>query len=164
MPTHQDETVLQRYAREHQAYLAQCGSLNSEQVAELQMQLHNALAREVALQAKLDRLEASYETVHQALGKVVAQRDAILLQARIWSGEAKAQRGTVNDVGSILGGMPDWGPIAAKVGDLVDRLNTSDQRNDDAADLMRRALVAIEGDGWTGLEHDIAIYLKGGDQ
>jgi hypothetical protein len=60
-----------------------------------------------------------------------AQRDAILVQARVWSGEAKAQRNTVNEVGSVLGGIPDWGPIAAKVGDLVTRLNVSEQRVDD---------------------------------
>ncbi len=90
MPTHQDETVLQRYAREHQGYLAQCCSLSPEQVAELQLQLHNALAREAALQHLL---------------------------------------------------------------------NIADQRVDDAADLMRRALAAIEGCGWKDLETDIAAYL-----
>jgi hypothetical protein len=63
--------------------------------------------------------------------RVAAERDAILLQARIWSGEAKAQRHTVNEIGAILGGIPDWGPVAAKVGDLIERLNAAEQRIDD---------------------------------
>ncbi|NMZ20755.1 hypothetical protein HBO08_27620 [Pseudomonas rhodesiae] len=44
MPTLQDETLPQRYAREHQDYLKLCGSMTAEQVADLQLQLHNALA------------------------------------------------------------------------------------------------------------------------
>jgi hypothetical protein len=53
MPTHQDETLPQRYAREHQNYLKLCGSMTAEQVADLQLQLNNALAREQALQQLL---------------------------------------------------------------------------------------------------------------
>ncbi|NNB67623.1 hypothetical protein [Pseudomonas fluorescens] len=53
MPTHQDETLPQRYAREHQDYLKLCGSMTAEQVADLQLQLNNALAREQALQQRL---------------------------------------------------------------------------------------------------------------
>lgn len=49
---------------------------------------------------------------------LLAERDAILLQARIWAGEAKTQKATVDDVGRILGGVPDWGPIAAGVEQL----------------------------------------------
>ena len=44
MPTLQDETLPQRYAREHQDYLKLCGSMTAEQVADLQLQLHSALA------------------------------------------------------------------------------------------------------------------------
>lgn len=44
-----------------------------------------------------------------------AQRDAILQEARAWACEAKTQRATVNEVGSALGGVPDWGPIASSV-------------------------------------------------
>lgn len=54
MPTHHDETLQQRYAREHQEYLALCGSMTAEQVADLQLQLNNALAREAALQQRLN--------------------------------------------------------------------------------------------------------------
>ena len=54
MPTHQDETLPQRYAREHQDYLKLCGSMTAEQVADIQLQLHNSLAREQALQQRLN--------------------------------------------------------------------------------------------------------------
>ncbi|MBK3470499.1 hypothetical protein JJD61_07360 [Pseudomonas carnis] len=53
MPTHHDETLPQRYEREHQAYLKLCGSMTAEQVADLQLQLNNSMAREQALQALL---------------------------------------------------------------------------------------------------------------
>ena len=43
------------------------------------------------------------------------ERGAIFQEARVWAGEAKAQRHTVNEVGSALGGVPDWGPIAKGV-------------------------------------------------
>ncbi|WP_175104455.1 hypothetical protein [Pararobbsia alpina] len=43
------------------------------------------------------------------------EREAILMQARIWAQEAKTQKSTVDEVGAILGGIPDWGPIAAGV-------------------------------------------------
>lgn len=63
--------------------------------------LCTALSRVAALEAELVR--------------TAAQRDAILQQARAWAGEAKTQRSTVLEVGEILGGIPDWGPIAAGV-------------------------------------------------
>ncbi|NWD54616.1 hypothetical protein HX878_07630 [Pseudomonas veronii] len=53
MPTHHDETLPQRYEREQQAYLKLCGSMTAEQVADIQLQLHNSLAREQALQQRL---------------------------------------------------------------------------------------------------------------
>ena len=59
------------------------------------------------------------------LARVTAQCDAILTQARIWSGEAKAQKATVDAVGEILGGVPDWGPIAQGVEQLRAELAAS---------------------------------------
>ena len=53
MPTHQDETLQQRYARENHDYLKLCGSMTAEQVADLKLQLNNSLAREQALQQRL---------------------------------------------------------------------------------------------------------------
>jgi hypothetical protein len=53
-------------------------------------------------------LETQIETLQR-------EREAILQQARIWALEARTQKSTVDEVGSILGGIPDWGPIAAGV-------------------------------------------------
>ncbi|WP_443701304.1 hypothetical protein [Pseudomonas sp.] len=53
MPTNQDETLQQRYARDHQYYLKLCGSMTAEQVADLQLQLNNALAGEDELRKRL---------------------------------------------------------------------------------------------------------------
>ncbi len=46
------------------------------------------------------------------------------LQAQIWAGEAKTQRNTVNKVGSLLGGVPDWGPIVKGVDNKLQELQT----------------------------------------
>ncbi|MGO3563679.1 hypothetical protein [Pseudomonas helleri] len=62
MPTHQDETLPQRYAREHQDYLKLCGSMTAEQVADLQLQLNNSLAREQALQQRLTAADERVDT------------------------------------------------------------------------------------------------------
>ncbi|MGP5236400.1 hypothetical protein [Pseudomonas helleri] len=62
MPTHQDETLPQRYAREHQDYLKLCGSMTAEQVADLQLQLNNSLAREQVLQQRLTAADERVDT------------------------------------------------------------------------------------------------------
>ncbi|WP_449103769.1 hypothetical protein [Pseudomonas veronii] len=91
MPTHQDETLPQRYAREHQDYLKLCGSMTAEQVADLQLQLNNSLAREQALQQRLtaaderaDVLEGLVGEVLDAVGREPLDLDAVLrLRARM---------------------------------------------------------------------------------
>ena len=69
MPTHQDETLPQRYAREHQDYLKLCGSMTAEQVADLQLQLNNALAREQALQQCLTAADERADVLEGLLRK-----------------------------------------------------------------------------------------------
>ncbi|PRW95765.1 hypothetical protein C7A07_25435, partial [Pseudomonas fragi] len=95
MPTHHDETLPQRYEREHQDYLKLCGSMTAEQVANLQLQLHNSLAREAALQHRLtaaderaderaDVLEGLVGEVLDAVGREPLDLDAVLrLRARM---------------------------------------------------------------------------------
>lgn len=61
MPTHQDETLHQRYARENQDYLKLCGSMTAEKVADLQLQLHNSLVREQALQQRLTAADERWD-------------------------------------------------------------------------------------------------------
>ena len=67
MPTHQDETLPQRYAREHQDYLKLCGSMTAEQVADPQLQLNNSLAREQALQHRLTAADERADVLTSAL-------------------------------------------------------------------------------------------------
>lgn len=80
-------------------------------IDKLKARLAKEADRRMQLQALLDDQVAR----NRAL---LAERDAILLQARIWAGEAKSQKATVDEVGKILGGVPDWGPIAAGVAQL----------------------------------------------
>ena len=75
MPTHQDETLPQRYAREYQDYLKLCGSMTAEQVADLQSQLNNALAREQALQHRLTAADERADTATSLIQRIVANFD-----------------------------------------------------------------------------------------
>ncbi len=57
------------------------------------------------------------------------QRDAILLQARVWAGEAKTQQAITREVGEILGGVPNWGPITAGVEAMRQQLKAAQAEN-----------------------------------
>lgn len=63
----------------------------------------------------IDALHAEAEALQRQVAELTNQRDAILLQARCWAGEAKAQQAITKAVGEALGGVPNWGPIAAGV-------------------------------------------------
>ena len=62
-----------------------------------------------------DALHAEAEALQRKVTELTNQRDAILLQARCWAGEAKAQQAITKAVGEALGGVPNWGPTAAGV-------------------------------------------------
>lgn len=62
-----------------------------------------------------DALHAEAEALQRKVTELTNQRDAILLQARCWAGEAKAQQAITKAVGEAVGGVPNWGPIAAGV-------------------------------------------------
>ncbi len=72
MPTHKDETLPQRYAREHQDYIKLCGSMTAEQVADLQLQLNNALARGQAMQQRLTAADERVDVLEGLLRKTLA--------------------------------------------------------------------------------------------
>ena len=109
------------------------------------------------------------EQLRAELAQVTAQRDAILMQARIWSGEAKAQKATVDAVGEILGGVPDWGPIAKGVEQLRAELAASREREARMREAGQRLLDAIEHDTqihrfsilWDGLRAALAEGAQG---
>ena len=52
MPTYGDETLHDRYAREHADHLARLAKMTPEQIAEMELSLHNAMA-------EVDRLRAN---------------------------------------------------------------------------------------------------------
>ena len=82
MPTHQDETLPQRYAREHQDYLKLCGSMTAEQVADLQLQLNNSLAREQALQQRLTAADERADVLEGLLAKYYSRSDVCAFMAK----------------------------------------------------------------------------------
>jgi len=61
-----------------------------------------------------------WKETNERLAEAEKQRDIMLLEAQVWATEAKTQRVTVNEVGSALGGIPDWGPIAQKVRERIE--------------------------------------------
>ncbi|WP_010486841.1 hypothetical protein [Pseudomonas sp. S9] len=78
-------------------------------------------------------------TLRPANQRLEAQRDAILLQAQCWAGEAKTQQSITREVGDLLGGIPNWGPIADRVAAIVaDR-----QRLEGEVKRLREALERI---------------------
>lgn len=81
--------------------------------------------------------------------RLINQRDAILLQARVWAGEAKTQQAITREVGEILGGVPNWGPIAAGVEALRQQLAERDallRRVIDTGELSRKQHSELEAD------------------
>lgn len=64
MPTHNDETLHDRYAREHADHMARLAKMTPEQIAEMELSLHNAMA-------ELDRLRAQLPSQG---GEAVAMR------------------------------------------------------------------------------------------
>ena len=86
------------------------------------------------------RLLDDYDALQCQVNELTSQRDAILLQARCWAGEAKAQQAITREVGAILGGIPDWGAIAAGVEELRSQLEA-------ARGLLREAAEDVESWG-----------------
>lgn len=62
--------------------------------------------------AAYDALKAERDATVQALQHVRQQ-------AAGWKQEARTQKNTVDEVGAVLGGVPDYGPIVASVTALV---------------------------------------------
>jgi len=68
--------------------------------------------------------------IHDAVVKKLAEsnrvKEHLLIQAQCHAMEARTQRNTVNQVGSLLGGVGDWGPIVAGVAAMKERLAERD--------------------------------------
>ena len=67
-------------------------------------------------------IEVAYEynqSLTEENARMEKERELILQQARVWAQEGKTQRHTVNQVGSLLGGVPDWGKIVQGVEDVI---------------------------------------------
>ena len=69
--------------------------------------------------------ESKVADLEKKVAAVTVERDAILQQARAWAMEAKAQRGTVNAVGALLGGMADWQDIPGAIALALDAPTTT---------------------------------------
>jgi|GEM_PF-1198208 len=61
MPTNHDETLHERYAREHQAHLAIYARMTPEQISDMATELHNALARLAALSQQAEPTHDLYQ-------------------------------------------------------------------------------------------------------
>ena len=114
MPTFGDETLRDRYAREHADHLARLAKMTPEQIAEMELDLHNAMA-------ELDRLRA--QLPNQG-GEAVAQvfttwhPDSRSYEEQIVSHDTKGSR-------KALGAMN--AKLRAKVGRLERELATVKQ-------------------------------------
>lgn len=80
MPTHADETVEERYQREHRADLARYAAMTPVQIEKITIDLHNALAQRDKLLAVVVELieSASYWSEYDVpIGIVDRMREAV---------------------------------------------------------------------------------------
>lgn len=75
MPTYGDETLHERYAREHADHMARLAKMTPEQIAEMELDLHNALA-------EVDRLRAQASQGGEAVAWRVTGRDGLTITAQ----------------------------------------------------------------------------------
>lgn len=100
--------------------------------AETELPKWQALATETRIERDEARMQV--KELQRQVAELTNQRDAILLQARCWAGEAKAQQAITKAIGETLGGIPNWGPIAAGVEALRKRARTAER---EAAEALR---------------------------
>lgn len=101
------------------------------------------------------------DTLRTANQRLEAQRDAILLQARCWAGEAKTQQSITKEVGEILGGIPSWGPIADSVAAIVADRQRLEGEVGDLSMLVRQLVQALRKAAPDHVLPDKALdYLK----
>ena len=79
---------------------------------------------------------ATLRALVQERDRLLSERAAILLEAKSWACEAKTQRSTVQEVGSALGGIPDWGPIATTIRAKLDELTAANEKLASAVDMI----------------------------
>lgn len=84
-------------------------------------------------------------------------KEHLLLQAQCHAMEARTQRNTVNEIGSLLGGVGDWGPIVAGVAAMKEKLAERD------AELEQLKWVAEELIEVAALRGDNALPLPEDD-
>lgn len=71
MPTYGDETLHDRYAREHADHMTRLAKMTPEQIAEMELDLHNALAEVDRLRAQASQGGEAVEVVaHLVLGGI----------------------------------------------------------------------------------------------
>lgn len=100
---------------------------------------------EVVAATDYDALHAEAEALQRKVTELTNQRDAILLQARCWAGEAKAQQVITKAVGEALGGVPNWGAIAAGVEALRAEIEELDALRNRQSDLLSQTAIALRG-------------------
>ena len=117
-----------------------------------------------------DVLRAALPVIERAIEdgeRDAREREHLLQQAQSWAQEARTQRATVREVGSVLGGVPDWGPIATMVAALraeVERLQAdrdhwreANRASLSAGDVLKAEVERLKG------ERDEALAAMSGD-
>jgi len=104
MPTNHDETLHERYAREHQAHLAIYARMTPEQISDMATELHNALARLAALSQQPEPTD-TYTAVDMVTAAAQGFRDG---QAAVEPAPAQDERKTfeveIPDISAIYDG------------------------------------------------------------
>lgn len=109
----------------------------AETISRLNMTLDATRQRETEKKARITALEAQ-------LAEAERVKEHLLVQAQCHAMEARSQRSTVNEVGSLLGGVGDWGPIVKGVAAMKEKLAERDAEVGRMQTALRAVLKSVK--------------------
>jgi hypothetical protein len=90
--------------------------------------------------------ESHLSTKDKEIENLEKEKELILQQARCWAFEAKTQRNTVNQVGSLLGGIPDWGAIVKGVREKIEKSESVLKEMEEALTMCKESFLIIKNE------------------
>ena len=96
MPTNHDETPHERYVREHETELAMLAKMKPEQIHEMSLELHNALAERDTLRQQLAEMTKRAKTAEREAGKALRTFKGLEKVAKVVSDNSDQVCGELN--------------------------------------------------------------------
>lgn len=106
---------------------------------------------------RIDTLSLQLRQAESKLEESERVKEHLLQEAQCHAMEARTQRNTVNEVGSLLGGVGDWGPIVEGVAAMKEKLAERDRERDRIRDAAKLARYYLKG---YSLDSNSATHAK----